>query len=146
VSDTAGGSPFAEPDFSGVEMVEDDESFDDDDESFDEADETDEVDEADEADEFDPNAADGDEGANSIDGGVPKAVLEYLATAIVDEKDAVVVEVRESRGQARLDLHVAPSDMGRIIGRRGRTAQAVRAIVRAAAAGEGRDVVVDIVD
>jgi predicted RNA-binding protein YlqC (UPF0109 family) len=73
-------------------------------------------------------------------------VLDYLARSIVDDKDAVVIEARESRGQLRLDLHVAPPDMGRIIGRRGRTAQALRALVRAAAAADGRDAFVDIVD
>ncbi|HLI43269.1 MAG TPA: KH domain-containing protein [Acidimicrobiales bacterium] len=73
-------------------------------------------------------------------------VLDHLARSIVDDKDAVVIEARESRGQLRLDLHVAPPDMGRIIGRRGRTAQALRTLVRAAAAADGRDAFVDIVD
>ena len=73
-------------------------------------------------------------------------MLEHVARSIVDEKDSVVIETKQVRGQLRFYLHVAPGDMGRIIGRRGRTAQAVRTLVRAAAASEGQDVFVEIVD
>jgi predicted RNA-binding protein YlqC (UPF0109 family) len=88
---------------------------------------------------------DGDDG-NRIEGSVPRAVLEYLAKAIVDDPDSVVVEVEEGRSNTSLRLNVSPDDMGRVIGRRGRTAQAIRTVVRAAAAREGMDVHVDIVD
>lgn len=88
---------------------------------------------------------DGD-GGNRIEGSVPRAVLEYLAKAIVDDPDSVVVEVEEGRSNVSLRLNVSPDDMGRVIGRRGRTAQAIRTVVRAAAAREGMDVHVDIVD
>ena len=88
---------------------------------------------------------DGDNG-NRIEGSVPRAVLEYLAKAIVDDPDSVVVEVEEGRSNVSLRLNVSPDDMGRVIGRRGRTAQAIRTVVRAAAAREGMDVHVDIVD
>lgn len=88
---------------------------------------------------------DGDDG-NRIEGSVPRAVLEYLAKAIVDDPDSVVVEVEEGRSNVSLRLNVSPDDMGRVIGRRGRTAQAIRTVVRAAAAREGMDVHVDIVD
>jgi predicted RNA-binding protein YlqC (UPF0109 family) len=83
---------------------------------------------------------------NRIEGSVPRAVLEYLAKAIVDDPDSVVVEVEEGRNNVSLRLNVSPDDMGRVIGRRGRTAQAIRTVVRAAAAREGMDVHVDIVD
>jgi predicted RNA-binding protein YlqC (UPF0109 family) len=83
---------------------------------------------------------------NRIEGAVPRAVLEYLAKAIVDDPDSVVVEVEEGRNNVSLRLNVSPDDMGRVIGRRGRTAQAIRTVVRAAAAREGMDVHVDIVD
>jgi predicted RNA-binding protein YlqC (UPF0109 family) len=75
-------------------------------------------------------------------------VLEYLARQIVDEPDAVGVETGASQpGQAvRLRLQVAPADVGRVIGRRGRTAQAIRALTRAAAARDGEEVFVDIAD
>jgi predicted RNA-binding protein YlqC (UPF0109 family) len=86
----------------------------------------------------------GDSGAP--DGGLPKAVLEYLANSIVDEPDGVVVEVDERRNGIELSLHVAPDDMGKIIGRRGRVAQAIRTVVRAAGAKEGIDAQVEIVD
>ena len=86
------------------------------------------------------------EAPNAAEGGRARAVLELVARSIVDEKDAVAVEARRERGRLRLYLHVAPSDMGRIIGRRGRTAQALRTLVRAAAATEGDDTFVEIVD
>jgi hypothetical protein len=85
---------------------------------------------------------------NRIPGGTAKAVLEYLARQIVDEPDAVGVETTSSgNGQpVRLRLEVAPDDVGRVIGRRGRTAQAIRAVTRAAAARDGEEVFVDIAD
>jgi len=83
---------------------------------------------------------------NGLDGGAARAVLEHVARSIVDEPDAVVIDVGEGRTGVKLSLHVAPSDMGRIIGKRGRVAQALRTVVRAAAAGEGSDASVDIVD
>ncbi len=83
---------------------------------------------------------------NRLEGSIPRTVLEYLAKSIVDDPDSVVVEVDESRSTVSLRLNVSPDDMGRVIGRRGRTAQAIRTVVRAAAAREGLDVHVDIVD
>jgi predicted RNA-binding protein YlqC (UPF0109 family) len=94
----------------------------------------------DEDDDFD------DDDGNRVVGGVPRAVLEYVAKAIVDDPDDVVVEIDEGRGSVSLRLQVSPDDMGRVIGRRGRTAQAIRTVVRAAAASEGLDAHVDIVD
>ncbi len=92
--------------------------------------------------------APGGDGAdgNRLVGPVPRAVLEYVAKAIVDDPDSVVVEVDEGRSTVSLRLNVSPDDMGRVIGRRGRTAQAIRTVVRAAAAREGLDAHVDIVD
>ena len=84
--------------------------------------------------------------ANQVTGATARAVLEYVARQIVDEPDAVVVEVDEGRGRVDLRLHVAPDDMGKIIGKRGRVAQAVRTLVRAAGARDGIDANVDIVD
>ncbi|MDA8062392.1 MAG: KH domain-containing protein [Actinomycetota bacterium] len=73
-------------------------------------------------------------------------MLSYLATSLVADPEAVSIEESAGRGVTRLSLSVAPDDMGRVIGRRGRVAQAIRAVVRAAAASEGNDVSVDIVD
>jgi predicted RNA-binding protein YlqC (UPF0109 family) len=83
---------------------------------------------------------------NRVVGALSRSVLEYLAKAIVDDPESVVVEGEEGRRALTLRLHVAPSDMGRIIGRRGRVAQAIRTVVRAAGAREGVETVVDIVD
>ncbi len=86
------------------------------------------------------------ERAAEASGGRARAVLSYLATSLVADAEAVSIEESIGRGVPRLLLSVAPDDMGRVIGRRGRVAQAIRAVVRAAAASEGRDVSVDIVD
>jgi predicted RNA-binding protein YlqC (UPF0109 family) len=74
------------------------------------------------------------------------AVLTHIATSLADEPDQVSV-VPEARGRrVTLRLNVAQQDMGRVIGRRGRTAQAIRALVSAAGAKEGLTTSVDIVD
>jgi uncharacterized protein len=84
---------------------------------------------------------------NRVKGGTARAVLEYVAKSIVDDPDGVVIELEEGRrGDVRLSLHVSPDDMGKVIGRRGRVAQAIRTLVRAAGAREGVEVGVDIVD
>jgi hypothetical protein len=80
------------------------------------------------------------------DGGTPLAVLTYLARSLSNDPDAVVIETEERRGGLRLSLHVAPDDMGRVIGRRGRTAQAIRTLVNVAGAKDGIQASVDIVD
>ena len=89
---------------------------------------------------------DGVDDANRVVGGLSRNVLTYLAKSIVEDPDAVVVEPEERRNSVTLRVHVAPSDMGRVIGRRGRVAQAIRSVVRAAGAKEGVDATVDIVD
>ncbi len=86
------------------------------------------------------------DGANRADGGTPTAVLTYLARSLADEPDAVVVRAEARQGSVRLSLHVAPDDMGRVIGRRGRTAQALRTLVGVAGARDGVQTSVDIVD
>ncbi|MDA8288254.1 MAG: KH domain-containing protein [Actinomycetota bacterium] len=84
--------------------------------------------------------------ANRIAGGRARAVLEHVATSIVEDPDAVEISSERGRSGLVLSLHVGPSDMGRVIGKRGRVAQAMRTLVRAAAATEGADATVDIVD
>lgn len=74
-------------------------------------------------------------------------LLEYLAEGLVDEPEQVSVErFDESDGTVVLELAVGPDDYGKIIGRGGRTASALRTIVKAAAARDGQRVLVDIVD
>jgi uncharacterized protein len=77
----------------------------------------------------------------------PRRLLEYLAEGLVDDPDAVSVEqFEEDDGTIVLELCVGAEDYGRVIGRRGRTAHALRTVVKAAAASEGQHVLVDIVD
>ncbi len=74
------------------------------------------------------------------------AALEFIARSLAEEPDAVSIEVSERQGKVVLSLSVGANDMGRIIGRRGRTAQAIRALVGAAGARDGVTTSVDIVD
>jgi len=73
-------------------------------------------------------------------------VLGYLARSLANEPESVVVHTEARQGSVRLRLHVAPEDMGRVIGRRGRTAQAIRTLVGVAGARDGVQTSVDIVD
>jgi predicted RNA-binding protein YlqC (UPF0109 family) len=83
----------------------------------------------------------------SEDSPTPREILEYLARGLVDEPDQVEVgEVRESDGTVILELSVARDDYGNVIGRGGRTAGALRTVVKAAAGRQGERVFVDIVD
>lgn len=74
------------------------------------------------------------------------AVLEHVVRSIVDDPDAVRVEGMEGRNRVRLEVKVGEGDLGRVIGRRGRTAQSIRTVVRAAATRDGVEVDVDFVD
>lgn len=87
-----------------------------------------------------------DKVGNRVAGAMPKAVLDLVARSIVDDPEAVVIEADEGRGRVELHLTVAPGDMGKVIGRRGRVAQAIRAVVRAAGAREGIEASVEIED
>lgn len=73
-------------------------------------------------------------------------VVEAIAKALADKPDAVQVTEREARGQAFIELTMAPGDMGRVIGRQGRTAQAVRTLASLAAELDGQRVSVDFRD
>lgn len=98
------------------------------------------------ADDLDGGVDDWDD--EEVDGGRAKSVLTYLAARLVDDPASVRVETSEGRGRhgIKLSLYVAPDDMGKVIGRRGRVAQAIRTVVRAAGSKDGTDVFVDIVD
>lgn len=74
-------------------------------------------------------------------------VLEYLVRNVVDEPDGVEVRVDDESGpRVQLNVHVAPGDMGRVIGRRGRVANAIRIVVRAAAVRDDVEVDIEFVD
>jgi predicted RNA-binding protein YlqC (UPF0109 family) len=73
-------------------------------------------------------------------------LLEYLARQLVDEPDAVRVESAEEDGALVLRLHVAQDDVGKVIGRQGRLARALRGIVRASASRPHQRVLLEIVE
>lgn len=77
---------------------------------------------------------------------VASAVLEHIVRSIVDAPDAVRVESFSDDDKVVLEVRVGDGDLGRVIGRRGRTAMSIRNVVRAAAARDGVDVDVDFVD
>lgn len=73
-------------------------------------------------------------------------IVEYLARRLVDEPDAVRVEEVEREGALVLQLYVAKDDVGKVIGRQGRIARALRTIVRASAAQRDQRVLLEIVE
>jgi uncharacterized protein len=73
-------------------------------------------------------------------------VLEFVARQLVDNPDDVRVEVDDDRRETLLELYVHPDDLGKVIGKRGRTAKALRTLVRAAGSLDDRNVSVEIVD
>ena len=73
-------------------------------------------------------------------------LIEYVSMSLVDDPSAVQVrEVRNDRNVLALELHVAPDDFGKVIGRQGRVAKAMRALLRAGGAREGRHTSLEIV-
>jgi predicted RNA-binding protein YlqC (UPF0109 family) len=85
---------------------------------------------------------DGDEEGDDELAPTATNVLDLLVTSLVDDADAVRIDATEQRGKVRLEVRVGPDEMGRVIGKRGRTANAIRTVVRAAAARD--DVHVDV--
>ena len=75
-----------------------------------------------------------------------REVLEYIARNLVDDPDSVEVTTVEGEGSITLKLSVAPEDMGKVIGRGGRTARAIRDVVRAAGTRSGDTALVEIVE
>jgi predicted RNA-binding protein YlqC (UPF0109 family) len=74
------------------------------------------------------------------------SVLDLLVTSLVDEPDAVRIDPIQQRDRVRLEVRVGPDDMGRVIGKRGRVANAIRTVVRAAAVRDGVDVDIEFED
>ncbi len=74
-----------------------------------------------------------------------KELVEVIAKALVDNPDEVVVTEKKDGRNIMIELHVAPSDMGKVIGKQGRIAKAIRAVVKAASTRENVKVDVDIV-
>ena len=74
-----------------------------------------------------------------------KELVEVIAKALVDQPDEVVVTEKETEKSIVLELRVAQPDMGKVIGKQGRIAKAIRSVVKAAASKEEKRVTVDIV-
>ena len=74
------------------------------------------------------------------------AVLTHIVTSIVDDPDAVTVDEVIENGKHRLDVRVADGDLGRVIGRRGRTAASIRTVTRAAAAKDNATIDIEFLD
>ncbi len=80
------------------------------------------------------------------DAAISQAVLTHVVRALVDDPDAVEIDLDNSGSRARFTVSVADGDMGRVIGRRGRVANAIRTVVSAAAAKEEIEVEVEFED
>ncbi len=113
----------------------DDDVDDDDDDDFD--------DDFDDDDDDDDDDVDG----NTVTGATARAVLEQIVKSVVDDPDAVDIDVDDSsKGRVTLEVRVGPGDMGRVIGKRGRVANAIRTVVRAAASKDGVGADVEFAD
>ena len=74
-----------------------------------------------------------------------KELVEVIAKALVDDPDSVAVSERQDGRTTVIEVRVADSDMGKVIGKQGRIAKAIRSVVKAAAAKEDKKVVVEII-
>ena len=97
-------------------------------------------------DDFDDDEFEDDGDINTIEVPTARNVLEYLVKSVVENPDDVEVEVVERQGSVKLEVTVAEGDMGRVIGRRGRVANSIRTLVRAAASKDGSPIDVEFVD
>ncbi len=73
-----------------------------------------------------------------------KELLEFIAKSLVKNPDAVEVTVNEKETAIVLSLHVAEDDMGKVIGKQGRIAKAIRTVMKAASSNENKRIIVDI--
>ena len=74
-----------------------------------------------------------------------KELVEVIAKSLVENPDEVVVTEKEEGKVVKIELHVAPSDMGKVIGKQGRIAKAIRSVVKAASSKTNKRVDVDII-
>jgi uncharacterized protein len=79
-------------------------------------------------------------------GAAVKDLVEYVARSLVDDPTQVKVEQSRSGAKAHIELRVAKDDMGRVIGKSGRVANAIRILLRVAAAREGKQITLDIIE
>jgi predicted RNA-binding protein YlqC (UPF0109 family) len=81
-----------------------------------------------------------------MDSKIYKDILGYIVDYLVEDPDAVTIDIQESPGAVTLRLRVGAGDMGKVIGRGGRIAKEIRALLRAAGARENKRVLMDILD
>jgi len=104
------------------------------------------IDPADDLDDDPADDLDDDLDANTIPAGTARTVLDYLVRAVVDDPDSVEVNVEEGGRRPTLNVTVAPGDMGRVIGKRGRVATSIRTVTRSAAVRDGVEVDIEFLD
>jgi hypothetical protein len=75
-----------------------------------------------------------------------KNLIDYIAKSLVDDPNQVIVEQEKAGGKIRLELHVSKEDMGRVIGKNGRVANAMRILLRVAAARDGKQASLDVIE
>ncbi|OJX41267.1 MAG: RNA-binding protein [Chloroflexi bacterium 44-23] len=75
-----------------------------------------------------------------------KELIEYIARSLVDDPTQVSVNQEQSAGKSRIELRVAKEDMGRVIGKNGRVANSMRVLLRVAAAREGKQASLDVME
>ena len=75
-----------------------------------------------------------------------RELVETIAKALVEHPDEVVVTQKASGRSILIELQVAPSDMGKVIGKQGRIAKAIRSVVKAAASRDDKKVIIDIIE
>jgi uncharacterized protein len=75
-----------------------------------------------------------------------KELIEFITRALVDNPDQVVVTQKNMSGKINIELQVAKEDMGRVIGKGGKVANAIRILLRVASASEGKQVNLDIIE
>ena len=83
---------------------------------------------------------------NTIPAATARNVLDYLVRSVVDDPDSVEVAVEEGGRRPTLNVTVAPGDMGRVIGKRGRVATSIRTVTRSAAVRDGVEVDIEFVE
>jgi predicted RNA-binding protein YlqC (UPF0109 family) len=83
---------------------------------------------------------------HAVPAATASSVLDLLVSSLVDDPEAVRVDQIQQRDRVRLEVRVGPDDMGRVIGKRGRVANAIRTVVRAAAVRDGVDVDIEFED
>ena len=83
---------------------------------------------------------------NSVEEGYMRDFIEYIAKQLVDTPDAVSLAQEEKEGKVIFKLKVGEADVGKIIGRKGRTAQAMRVLLSAVAAKNGKRAILEVLD